>query len=293
MKKVVAGFDTSKSAAVALSVATDIAESHGGTVNALYVEDERELSYVPLAVALGAAVGVAPQAPRPLRAEQMVDALAKVGEQSEEVRAAYTLQMEPRLSKLSESLYRIPELRIERGLPWELLAQAARSADYVVMGRVGSGNDLRDLSTPEISEAVAKEVIAPLLLVTQEFSAPTRIVLAYDGSEPANRVMRALPALVAPLSIESIVIMVVGEHEMPAEEALSVPLEYLEQCGVELEVVLRKGEVVESILAVVKEKGANLVAAGAFGAKGMRHLLWGSATKALLSEQGISLLLSR
>ena len=293
MKKVLAGFDSSTGAEVALKLACEIALVHGGSVDALYVEDERTLSYVPLSVALGAAVGINTETPQPLPAKEMVQALEKVAEHSQKVRADFGRILEPRLSSLSQVLYRVPELSIERGLPWEVLAKSALSADYVVMGRVGADEDLRDLWAPETSEALAREIIAPLLLVTCDFCAPAKVLLAYDGSEPAQRAMRALPGLVSALGVESIVLLQTSQNHVPAEDCFDAPLRYLEQCGVPITEERRQGPVFETIIEVVKQHDLNMVAAGAFGDKGMRKMFWGSTTEALLSEQSISLLLSR
>lgn len=292
MKRILVGFDESKSAATALRVGLEYAAKSTGSLRALYVEDERALSYMPFSVSLAAAIGVSPRTPQPLPADKMVNALAQAQELRDGIRQSFKELVEPYLSD-QLSFSQLPELVVGSGLPWEQLALAAESADVVFMGRVGEDSGLRDFAAHETVETVAKELIAPLLLITEHFTTPTRLLLAYDGSEPAQRVMRSIPALCEGLSVEAISVLYIDEEVQPDASSVESAMQYLSQVKPPVEAVLRKGQVVEQILSVAAERGVNLIAAGAFGAKGMRHFLWGSATEALLDQQEYSLLLTR
>ena len=142
-------------------------------------------------------------------------------------------------------------------------------------------------------ERVIRSVKCPVLVATgAPFEAPTRFVIAFDGS-PAGRktldtvarspMLKGLPVLVA----------MAGEDTAKARLQLEEAQHALAAAGFQVSVGLLPGEPEDAIPALVKARGASLLVMGAYGHSRIRQLIVGSTTTTLLRLSEVPVLILR
>jgi len=177
------------------------------------------------------------------------------------------------------------EIHLRRWLPVETLIEHAQSqgAGLVVVGRHGSGAS--HLVLGSVSAAVARRAPVPVVVVRGETRpSPPRLVLAaLDGSAPARAAVAAL-AEWAPTAE----VLAVRVREAAADGAgIDEEDVVRDLAGAGLDRLRRRirivsGPVAESLLALARGEGADLITAGRRGQSAWEDLLTGSVSDKLL-----------
>ncbi|MBB3061984.1 universal stress protein [Microbulbifer rhizosphaerae] len=140
-------------------------------------------------------------------------------------------------------------------------------------------------------ETVVRALHKPILVVNQEFRAPRRILLAYDGSAAARKAL----AMVAesPLFRDIPCHLVYVGQEETAENLLAEASAQLDGAGLAVTANRLEGRTVEALTAYQKEHETDLTVMGAFSHNRLRDLLLGSITAQMLLNTRQPLLLLR
>ncbi len=171
------------------------------------------------------------------------------------------------------------------------LLRRSRLTDLVVVGQ--EDPDLPEPMRKQLIETLLFEGGAPVFLVpyvgTRDV-ALGRALIAWDGSATAARAIRAaLPLLAA---TESVMVLAVGKR--PPEEASDLAV-HLDRHGLKVEVEQMpptEVAVADVLLNTVSDRGFDFVVMGAYGHSRMRESLFGGATRDILGEMTVPVLMA-
>ncbi|MGP1628977.1 MAG: universal stress protein [Giesbergeria sp.] len=162
-----------------------------------------------------------------------------------------------------------------------------------VVGANHRASGVRKLHLDHHVERVIRALQRPVLVATHEqFAAPERFVVAYDGSPTARKtidmvagspLLRGLPALVA----------MVGTDTEQAQEQLAAAAELLRVAGFSVQSQLLPGEPEQALPELLASQGAALLVMGAYGHSRIRQLIVGSTTTTLLRLSDVPVLILR
>lgn len=166
-----------------------------------------------------------------------------------------------------------------------LIVDHSRLADIVVLSADGS--------YPGVGSVVLHSRL-PILAARDSgvaFHPRAPVVVAWNGSPPAARALRASVPLLRDAEGVHILAVDLESDDFPASSAL----EYLSHRDVRAEGHWRQSEgrpVEQTILDFAQFVGAGMLIAGAFGHNRLREMLLGSVTRAMLKDGRLPLLLA-
>lgn len=205
------------------------------------------------------------------------------------------------------------------GLPASAIAEeaGARGADLVVMGTRGHGA-LRGFALGSVALRVAHGAPVPVCLVHPDSKLPAalgrslRVMLAMDGSPPAQRAVRALAAWrpwLGELDVQVVHVqapLTVAEQILPphddlveqwstkgATEATRESVALLESMGVKRHLHLSAGDAAEEIVHLAAKTGCEMIALGTRGRGAVHHALVGSVALKVAAASPLPVLLAR
>lgn len=168
-----------------------------------------------------------------------------------------------------------------------MLARRLRFADLAVLPRISRTRT----NYARVFEAILFASRVPILITDTAPEAFDRIVIGWDGSDVALAAVRAgMPFLKAAGTVE---IVMIDPAEPTQGHGLAA---MLSRHGVSADVVAlsREGErPAERLLNHVREEGADLLIAGAYGHARIQETVLGGVTRDLLRSANVPLLLAR
>ena len=277
MKDLLVLVDRSPASAVRLEWALTLASRFSARVTALYLVAE---PYVP------AMIGV--HIPVDLLQMQLAEAEREADAALEAVRAAAQRHgLMVATHRITAPLDRLPVA----------MAQAARCADLCVVGQPTPED--RDFDSMAVAEAAFMATGRPALVVPHTGATATswqRVLVAWNGSrESARAVHDALPFIVGGIKTT---LLVVDPHTLGAVEADAPGAEiaaHLARHGVTVEVRTIPGgglPIGDAILSHAAEEGADLLVMGGYGHSRLRETVLGGATRQILAQMTLPVLLS-
>jgi nucleotide-binding universal stress UspA family protein len=169
--------------------------------------------------------------------------------------------------------------------PEPALLRAGATHDLIVLGRDCTlGREETEDGLAPVAEALLRDGARPLLLVPPGAAATAEgaVLVAYDGSLPAMRALQ-LFALLGLAETSTVKVLSVDEDAAEAARLAEEATQYLSRHGVSAEAwPIEAGRSVEVLLAEATTTRARMLVMGAFGTSGLRALLLGSPTRALL-----------
>jgi nucleotide-binding universal stress UspA family protein len=216
--------------------------------------------------------------------EQVMDAMAKAVEQrAQKARAAY--------DKVAARAGAGISWRQEMGPEPVVLAAAGRMADLTVMGRP---DKTMDGQTAASLDAALFDTGRPVLVAapTLPASFAKRVALAWNGSAESSRVVAAaLPYLGKAESVT--VLTAPGTDKRASAEAL---VAYLALHGVKATVqsfeLHHHQSIGHGLLEQAQKMNADLLAMGAYGHSRLREMILGGATRDVLAQATIPVLMA-
>lgn len=173
----------------------------------------------------------------------------------------------------------------------------SRYADLLVLSP-GTPADARPHLTADLPDFVALRATRPVLVVPPDYGSDVvgrNIVIAWDaGAEATRAVTAALPML---QRAESVIVALInpdplgGRHgEQPGADVAT----WLARHGVRVEVVREHGQhgAAPALLGIARDAGADLLVMGAYGHNRVREWFIGGATRELLDDGSLPLLLA-
>jgi len=185
-----------------------------------------------------------------------------------------------------------PDMRQRHGALDDTLAEQEDGVRMFVFGRRGASAETSSQSIGSNVERVVRALHKPALTVTEGFSEPRRILIAFDGGIVTRRgvEMVANSPLFRGLPIH---LLMSGKESQSAPKQLEWAKNTLEAAGFEAPASLIPGDAEQVIEKTVKAQGIDLLIMGAYAHSPLRSLLFGSKTTDLLRTATIPTLLLR
>lgn len=166
------------------------------------------------------------------------------------------------------------------------------AADFIIVGKRGENANFAKGHLGRNMERVARAGTLPVFVASREFSAPTKALLAYDGSPSAQKALAWMTVTKALDGVEKHVVNVArtGEEKL-ASERLAEAEQSLGAGNATFQVL--GGHPVDAISAYATDNGMNLLLMGAYGHSAIRRLIIGSTTTELVRGCKIPAILFR
>ncbi len=185
----------------------------------------------------------------------------------------------------------IQKLQRHGGLT-ESLIELEKEIRVLVIGVRGEQHDEQERKLGAHLETVIRSLHRPILVVNQPFPSepPSRCMLAYDGSEAADKALEMLSSSPLFSDMDCHLVHVSRDEESPF---LQEPAARLEKAGLSVTTASLSGDVGPKLLDYQQQHAIGLTVMGAFGHSRLRELLFGSVTHRMLLESRSPLLLLR
>ncbi len=171
-----------------------------------------------------------------------------------------------------------------------MIAQAAKQADLVVLGRGGEHDHLGRSLFGSTLEATVRQLNLPCMIVTEAAAPPRKLLLAYDGSPHASAALKLAASLMEEDAAE---LSVVWVDDGSGLAVLAEAREYLQTHGIEARFLTKSGPESEVILACAQELGAEAILMGAYSHSHLRDLFLGSTTSEVVQTSELPVFLCR
>lgn len=213
------------------------------------------------------------------------------------------LELEKRLNELGEAvLARAAERcgragvafegELARGLVPRVILERAQGHDLIVMGRHGAGGKRAGPLLGSTFEAVVRRAPVPVLAPHFETSPMKRLLLAYDGSEPAQKALH-IAAHWAQRHEAVVVLLTVDDGGGRAHDAYAEGKAKLEALGVSFDPLMRAGHPAEIVLEVAQEEACDLIALGAYGHRRFLEIFFGGTVEEVVRHAPQAVLIAR
>lgn len=188
--------------------------------------------------------------------------------------------------------------RVEEGVPAERVIEDMKYCDLLVIGRTPHFFYDQPKRETHTLAKIVKRGVSPVLVAGDQYRAVERVLVAYDGSDPAARTLQRFAQLQPfgrELSVE--LVNVHGGDTKGAsrrsELLLRLGCQFLTAHGFErvTETSMADGAPAERLLEQADRVGADLIVAGAHSVSAVRRMTFGSTTHTLLKTCTIPLFL--
>jgi len=278
IRTILAAVDGSASADQGLRLAAQWAAELPARLEAVFVENEDR--YVTYEFAATVEAGVA--FPVPLPPDKLAEEKRKVAEEREGVRRAFE---QATAGKVPDALF-----TAAAGSVNSILAQAARTADLVVIGNRGRFEPPTDRSAGPTTETLIHNASRPVLVVPDGARMAGPFVVAFDDSKGVQRVLPAAFELAERLKRETIVLTLDNDPDL-GKRTQDEMRRYLSAHDVSARYIVERGRAAPAILQCAQKEGAGMIVMGAFGHNPIYELFFGSTTLSVLERSQCPVLL--
>lgn len=173
--------------------------------------------------------------------------------------------------------------------PW---LEQEKGVRLLVLGRRGEAAETTSRDIGRNVERMVRALRKPVLTVTEGFTEPQRVMIAFDGGIVTRRgvEMVAGSPLFRGLPIH---LLMSGKESREASRQLDWAKATLEARGFEVPASLIPGDAENVIARTVRDRSIDLLIMGAYSHSPLRSLLFGSKTSDLLNSSAIPTLLLR
>ncbi len=173
------------------------------------------------------------------------------------------------------------------------IAERARTADLVIIGRRGLNERFSTGLLGGTAESVTRKCPKPVLIVPIEFRECRQPLLAYDGSPRAASAMQQAAEFCATLGLP-LTVLTVNRDEEQGRRTLNEATEYLRPYAVSAEFELQQtGNAPERIANFIRERNHDLLFIGAYGHSRIIEMVLGSTTEYVLRNADCPVFLYR
>ncbi len=261
IKRILVAIDGSESANAGLSIAGSLAGIIGAELIGLFVEDTARLK--------GDTAEIAAE-------ETLLEA------ESMELYQAFQDRCDT--SKVDGRFLSI------RGVPNEVIRERAKAVDFVVLGNYG----LHEGVNKEQGDTVLgllRSVARPILVVPEDASGEPKIVIAYDGSLPADRALRAAAELAEISQMTDLHLLTASASNEECKSIQAPALDYLSAYDLHVTPVCVTGNPEEAIISYVSQVDASVLVIAAFGPNRTKDGVFGKTTEAVMKSVDAAVLL--
>jgi nucleotide-binding universal stress UspA family protein len=185
-----------------------------------------------------------------------------------------------------------PSIRQRYGDLESTLVEQEASVELFVLGRRGKSAETSGRDPGRNLEGVVRALHRPILAVSEPFTPPRRIMIAFDGGALTRRGIElvATSPLFRRLSCD---IVMAGDQGRRGAASLALAKERLGAAGLETETLLLPGDPEREIAAAMRERSVDLLVMGAYSHSFMHRIFRGSRTADLLRASTVPTLLIR
>ncbi|HNP61834.1 MAG TPA: universal stress protein [Nitrospirales bacterium] len=185
-----------------------------------------------------------------------------------------------------------PDVRQRYGLLEETLVEQEESVRLFVLGRRGVSAEATQRDLGRNVERVVRALHKPILAVTDSFSEPRRVMIAFDGGIVTRRGVEMVAAspLFRGLPVD---LLMSGKESQSASKQLEWAKTTLEAASFDVSPSLIPGDAERVIAKAVHEQGIDMLIMGAYSHSPLRSLVFGSKTSDLLRSAKVPTLLLR
>lgn len=174
----------------------------------------------------------------------------------------------------------------------ETLEELTAETKIAIIGLRGQDNEGNNLNIGKHVETIIRTLNIPILLVNSSFKPINSILMAYDGSDFANKaIYTATQDPIFP-NVKR-VIANVNKEENISVKLLNDAKQLFTKAHIEVETVSLKGDAVEALLNYQEENNLDIVAMGAYSHNRLRSVIFRSFTSKMLLKAKTPLLLFR
>jgi nucleotide-binding universal stress UspA family protein len=179
------------------------------------------------------------------------------------------------------------------GLLTETLSDLEPQIRVLVIGRQGEAHDLFSNAIGSHIESVIRTLHRPVLVVAEGWRVPESFMLAYDGSETANKALQMVADSPLLRGLNCHLVAVKTPSAVAIESALAEASSRLSGAGFTVTAAMLEGPVVDRLIGYQSEQSIDLTIMGAYGHSRIRQFFVGSQTTKMLGRSQTPLLLLR
>jgi nucleotide-binding universal stress UspA family protein len=268
--------DGSPAAQAAASVAIQIAQSRNLVIRGLYLVDEALVldTYADYQTELG-------DLEKPTSRDDLVARFRERGETALQLLAARC------------QAAGVPVTTdIQFGSVLQLLLQEAAEVELLALGRRGHRHAVDPNRLGGHFRAIAHRIQRPLLVGGDEQRPVQRLLLAYDGSETAQRALGWASLLQQALSARVVVVAVQDSGDAPGQWAMDIETQVAQSSLGHYEFLTRVGQPATEIVAVAAENQVDLIVMGRYHHVALLEWLAGSTVDKVLRNTGLPVLVA-
>lgn len=161
-----------------------------------------------------------------------------------------------------------------------------------VIGRLGADHELDKPVIGSHIESVVRSIHTPILMATGKFSTPSNFMLAYDGSDTADKAIERIVTSPLLATLPGHIVMV-GKETNENRDRLENACKILSEKGYQVTPHLRQGDVNECLMGFQQEFSIELKVMGAYGHSRIREFILGSNTTKMLASSTVPVLILR
>ncbi|WP_295882691.1 universal stress protein [uncultured Thiohalocapsa sp.] len=185
-----------------------------------------------------------------------------------------------------------PDVRLRYGDLEETLMDAQDAVQLFVLGRRGESAETTQRDLGRNVERMVRALDKPILAVTDDFTEPERVMIAFDGGAMTRRgvEMLARTPLFQGLPVD---VVMSGKPRRDAEKQLDWARQTLAAADYDVKTALIPGDTERVIAQYIHDQGIDMLLMGAYGHSPLRSLFFGSKTDDLLRSAKVPTLLLR
>lgn len=275
IKSLLVAVDSSGSAGAALEHAVTLARACKARITGLNVLDIRYVEmppYIDYAYAFEAVTpAIAP-----------LDLMQKFQEKGERILGD--------VRKAAEAAGIAVGVRLEEGVPGQVIADLAKEHDLVVLGKRGEHSKWgRDL-LGSTAEAVTKRSDVPVLLVEEQARSLAKALVMIDGSAPSERALHLAAELAVGLPLE-LTVLTAQDDQAQGQAVLTAAKTYLETSKLAVTYVVLPGRPARAAATALADNPIDLVIMGMRGHSVIHDLILGRTTEQVMRSAKVPVLL--
>lgn len=174
----------------------------------------------------------------------------------------------------------------------EALLACEDNTRLYVIGRLGEDHDANMQVIGSHIENVVRAIHTPILMATGQFSTPSNYMLAYDGSETADKAIDRIANSPLLSKLSGHVVMV-GKDTPENQSRLENACKMLTIKGHQIQHHLLQGDVNGSLMEFQERFNIELKVMGAYGHSRIREFIIGSNTTKMLATSTVPVLILR
>ncbi len=185
-----------------------------------------------------------------------------------------------------------PDMKQRHGALEETLVEQEEEVRLFVLGRRGESAEVTNRDLGRSVEGVVRALHKPILTVTEGFTEPRRVLIAFDGSNLTRKGVEMVAAspLFRGLPIH---LLMSGKASQDGPRQLDWARETLEAADFEVIPSLIPGDTERIVAQAIQEHDIDMLVMGAYAHTALRSLIFGSKTNELLRSAKIPTLLLR